>query len=207
MDLILNRLRNPETGWWGERYLENGNGRFVDDLSTTFHVVKYLDGKVPEKGKLIDTALALRNQDSPPGWLSDGNYTDHNNMDVAVLFKYGWDSAGDSQRDEMKKELRKMLDWCLKQSFRTDGSFRITEDSDSIEESIYFGVAFLARIGFFDKSRCFWTQQNFPQSNDIRQRIVAYILKHRGSGAAGGTYYESALEELDFGPPRQDRLK
>jgi len=207
MDLILNRLRNSETGWWGERYLENGNVRFVDDLSMTFHVVRYLDRKVPEIGKLIDTALALRNQDSPPGWLSNGNYTDHNNMDVAVLFEYGWNTASDSQHEEMRKELRKMQDWCLKQSLQADGSFRITQDSDSIEESTYFGVAFLARIGFFDKNRCFWTEQNFLQSNDIRQRIIAYILKHRGSGATGGTYYESALRELDFSPPLRDRVK
>jgi hypothetical protein len=207
MDPILNRLRNSETGWWGERYLENGRVRFVDDLSMSFHVVKYLDGNVPDKGKLIETALRLRDQDSPPGWLSGGNYTDHNNMDVAVLFNYGWNSASDSQREEMKKELRRMLDWCLKQSPQSDGSFRITEDSDSIEESTYFGVAFLGRIGFFDKSRCFWTEQDFPQSSDVRQRIIAYILKHRGSGATGGAYYDSALRELDFSPRLRDRLK
>lgn len=36
MDIILHRLRNPATGWWGERYVFNGRMEFVDYLSLTF---------------------------------------------------------------------------------------------------------------------------------------------------------------------------
>src|ERR1035437_10291611 len=47
MELILTRLRNLRTGWWGETYVRNGHVEFVDDLSVTFHVVAYLLGLWP----------------------------------------------------------------------------------------------------------------------------------------------------------------
>jgi hypothetical protein len=199
MDIILHRLRNPETGWWGERYVVDGRTEFVDYLSLTFHIVRYLDGKVPELERLIQTTLAFKDLDEPPGWLSDGHFTDHNNMDVAVLFRFGWNAANDSQRQAMAEQIGKMLDWCLTQSLRPDGTFSQGGD-DSIEENIYFGTAFLSRIGFFDRNRRFWTKRDFPEAQEIRQRITRYILEHRDSGAAGGTYYEHALQELNSEP-------
>jgi hypothetical protein len=199
MDLILHRLRNAETGWWGERYLFNEHEVFVDNLSLTFHIVRYLDGKVPELRRMIETTLAVKDFNDPSGWLSDGHFTDHNNMDVAVLFRFGWSAASDSERQEMAREIQKMLDWCLSQSLRADGSFAQGGD-DSIEEDEYFGAAFLSRIGLFDPHRRFWTKRDFPEASEIRQRITRYILQHRDSGAAGGTYYEHALQELSSDP-------
>ncbi|MGB6692149.1 MAG: hypothetical protein WBE76_30260 [Terracidiphilus sp.] len=199
MDIILHSLRNPETGWWGERYVLDGHTVFVDYLSLTFHIVRYLDGKVPELGRMIETTLALKNLNEPSGWLSDGHFTDHNNMDVAVLFQFGWNAASDSQREAMAEQIQKMLDWCLAQSLQADGTFAQGGD-DSIEQNLYFGVAFLSRIGFFDRRRRCWTQHDFPEAPEIRQRITGYILRHRDSGAAGGTYYEHALQELDSDP-------
>ncbi len=48
MDIILHQIRNPGTGWWGERYVFGDRTEFVDDLSLTFHIVRYLDGNVPD---------------------------------------------------------------------------------------------------------------------------------------------------------------
>jgi hypothetical protein len=199
MDIILHRLRNPETGWWGERYAVNGHTEFVDYLSLTFHIVRYLDGKVPELQRVVETTLALKDLNEPSGWLSDGHFTDHNNMDVAVLFQFGWSTASDSQRQAMAEQIQKMLDWCLTQSLQADGTFAQGGD-DSIEENLYFGVAFLSRIGFFDRQRRFWTHRDFPEAPEIRQRIIRSILRHRESGAVGGTYYEHALQELNSDP-------
>jgi hypothetical protein len=70
MDLLLHRFRNPDTGWWGERYVRDGRVRFVDDLSMTFHTVSYLDGNVPDLPKIVDTALALKGVDTPAGRLA-----------------------------------------------------------------------------------------------------------------------------------------
>jgi hypothetical protein len=199
MDIILHRLRNPETGWWGERYVVNGHTEFVDYLSLTFHIVRYLDGKVPELQRVVETTLALKDLNEPSGWLSDGHFTDHNNMDVAVLFRFGWITASDRQRHAMAVQIQKMLDWCLTQSLQADGTFAQGGDN-SIEENLYFGVAFLSRVGFFDRQRRFWTNRDFPEAPEIRRRITRFILRHRDSGAVGGTYYEHALQELNSDP-------
>jgi hypothetical protein len=196
MDLLLHRLRNPETGWWGESYVRDGRVKFVDDLSMTFHTVSYLDGKVPDLPKIVDTALALKSLDTPAGWLWDGAYWNHNNMDVAVLFAYGWPQASAVQRQAMRTELDKMLHWCLAESLQPDGSFKPILPDGSLEEANYFGAAFLARSGYFDRTRRFWTDAEFPGSDAIRKRIVDNIDKHRNTGGAGGAYYSSILEEL-----------
>jgi hypothetical protein len=199
MDIILHRLRNPITGWWGERYVLGRRTEFVDSLSLTFHIVRYLDGNVPDLQRVIESALAFKDLNEPPGWLDDGHFTDHNNMDVAVLFRFGWNAANSTQRQAMGEQLQKMLDWCLTQSLQKDGSFAQGGD-DSIEENTYFGVAFLARIGFFDLNRRFWTTKDFPEAPEVRQRITRYIAEHHNSGAVGGTFYENAMRELNSDP-------
>jgi hypothetical protein len=166
--IVLNQLRNPKTGWWGKRYQHEGQIYFVDDLSITFHMRSYLTGNVPGLPNIINTALALKNLEYPQGWREDGGYSNHNNMDVVVLFHYGWNSASATQRGQMAAEMEKMLRWCLAESLQPDGSFRTTTRDDSIEESEYFGTAFLARIGFFDRARRFWTDREFPEAEQIR---------------------------------------
>ncbi len=197
MQIVLNQVRNPETGWWGERYKHDGKIYFVDDLSITFHMLSYLSGNVPDLSKVVNTLLALKDLNYPQGWLEGGSYSNHNNMDVVVVFHYGWNFAADSQRRAIAEEIKKMLNWCLTESLQSDGSFRTSPDDDSVEEAEYFGTAFLARIGFFDKRRRFWTDQEFAEAEGIRQRIRAYITKHLSTGAAGGAYYRHALEQLD----------
>jgi hypothetical protein len=134
MDIILHRLQHAETGWWGERYVFQEHTVFVDDLSLTFHIVRYLDGQVPELRRIIETTLAVKDSNDPSGWLDDGHFTDHNNMDVAVHFMFGWSAATDAERQEMRNELQKMLDWCLSHSLQADGSFAQGGD-DSVEEN------------------------------------------------------------------------
>jgi hypothetical protein len=193
---LLNQLRNPQTGWWGERYLRPGQIEFVDDLSITFHIVRYLSGDVPDLDKIGTTLLRLKDLDYPIGWLENGHYDNHHNMDVAVLFCYAWPHLDEAERRTASIEIGKMLQWCLKDSVLPDGTFRPSSNDDSIEEREYFGVAFLARVGYFDPSRRFWTAQSFPEAEELRRRLVGFIERHKSAGAAGGAYYESALREL-----------
>jgi len=196
MNILLHRLRNPETGWWGERYVFNGRTEFVDSLSLTFHIVRYLDGNVPNMQRVVETTLAFKDLNEPVGWLSDGHFTDHNNMDIAVLFHFGWNAASSAQRQVMTEQIQKMLDWCIAQSLQPDGSFAQGGD-DSIEQNTYFGAAFLSRVGFFDRDRRFWTTKDFPEAPEVRDRIIHFIVQHQDTGAAGGTYYQNALHELN----------
>ena len=89
-----------------------------------------------------------------------------------------------------------MLDRCLTETLQTNGSFKISAGDVSIEEATYFGVDFLYNAGYFNKSKRFWTDQDFPQAEEVRQRIIAFIERHQESGAAGGGDYKEMLEDL-----------
>jgi hypothetical protein len=196
LDLVLHKFRNPDTGWWGERYVRNGRAEFVDDMSATYHVVAYLKGEVPDLDVMVNTLLAVRNEAYPVGWLDHGGYANHHNMDIVSLLRFGWPYLKPEQKQLASAEIGKMLRWCLRESLQADGSFQQQPGDDSIEELTYFGVEFLARVGYFDRSRRFWTAEEFPEADAARQRIVGFIEKHIDTGGAGGEYYHSALKDL-----------
>ena len=195
MNLVLNKFRNPATGYWGERYVRDGRLQFVDDLSMTFHIVTYLHGNVSDLRTAVATTLAVKDLDFPVGWLFKGQYWNHNNMDVVAIFKAGWPQATPAQQKAMAVEIEKMLQWCLTESLQPDGSFKPHIGDGSLEEGLGYGTSFLARIGYFDKSERFWTDREFPEAEGVRQKIIAYVRKHRDSGGSGGAYYESVLAE------------
>jgi len=85
----------------------------------------------------------------------------------------------------MAAGIQDMLNRRLTESLQPDGSFKHLEADYSIEEATYFGADFLSCIGYFDKSKRFWTDQDFPQAEEARQRLVGFIEEHRASGAAG----------------------
>jgi hypothetical protein len=122
-------------------------------------------------------------------------------MDVVVLLQYAWPYTNELQRRAESIEIEKMLQWCLKDAVLPDGSFHpSTGGEDSLEEDEYFGVAFLVRAGYFEASRRFWTHQTFPETEDLRHRLINFIQRHKASGVAGGASYESALRELGEQP-------
>lgn len=201
LDRVLHRYRNPQTGFWGERYRRGSDAKdaredFTDDLSLTFHVVSYLKGKVPEMPRFLDTTLAVRDLDYPAGWLWKGQFWNHNNMDVVALFHYGWTEASDSQRKAMASEIDRMLRWCLTDSLQPDGSFKVNIADASLEDAEYYGASFLARIGFFDPAQRFWTDRSFPEAAEVKKRILGFARSHQGSGPTGDNY-RSTLEALD----------
>ena len=200
---FLDKARNPKTGYWCAWYGTATNPRRIDDLSLTFHIVSYLKGEISDWSKVIETTLAIKDKRYPGGWLSSGQYLNHINMDVVELFRLGWKHATSRQRDEIRIELRKMLTWCLNNSLQPDGSFLVFEDEDdSVETSVYFATSFLGRIGYFEKSRRFWTDEDFPDSAKVEKRISGFIRAHYASGGEGGGYYHGALEELGETDPR-----
>lgn len=194
---FLEKARNPKTGYWCAWYGTAVQPLRIDDLSLTFHIVSYLKGDISDWPKVIYTTLAIKDMKYPAGWLSSGHYLNHNNVDVVDLFRLGWKYANPAQRDAMRVEIRKMLTWCLRDSLQPDGSVRVFEDEDdSVETSIYFATSFLGRIGYFDKSRRFWTDEDFPEGAEVKKRISGFIRAHYASGGEGGHYYDGALEEL-----------
>ncbi len=196
MDLVLH-FQDPETGFWGQRYVIHGRTQFVPDLSTTFHIASYLKGKVPRLDKIVTTTLATKDLDSPVGWLWNGQNYDHNNVDVLFLLRFGWPVVGAEQKRAITAGIQSMQNRCLTETLQPDGSFKPLAGDVSIEEATYFGVDFLYNAGYFNKSKRFWTDQDFPQAEEVRQRIIAFIEKHQKSGAAGGGDYREVLDDLE----------
>lgn len=68
-----------------------------------------------------------------------------------------------------------MLDWCLTQSYQPDGSFKVSELDDTLGDAYNYGVSFLGETGYFQREKRFWTDEDFPQANAVRERIMAKL--------------------------------
>src|SRR4029453_8763606 len=118
------------------------------------------EGEVKRWPEIIRTTLAIRGQEYPYGWLEDGKMTNHHNYDVVTLLRLGWEHADEQQKAEGRQKIRKMLEWCLAESIEPDGTFKLNDES-TIGGAFYFGTAFLDQIGYFDKSKRFWSEDEF----------------------------------------------
>jgi hypothetical protein len=159
------------------------------DLSFTFHVVSYRRGEVDYWSELVGTTFAIENDPYPFGWKHAGDLTNHNNYDVAKIFRYGWPHMSIDQKRVASSAIEDMLRWTLTSSLQLDGSFKTVPTFFSSKGAdFYFGVAFLQTIGFWDPAQRFWTKQDFPDAGAIcgriKARLVAMALKSQESQAA-----------------------
>jgi hypothetical protein len=179
------RWQNPETGFWGQ-WLVDRQGRVwkMDDMAMTFHVVSDLHGDVTHKDLIAKRLLQLDNVNFPAGIRFDGHYENHLNMDVVKILRMTWPALDEPTRQQARAEIARMLDWCLKQSYQPDGSFKVSELDDTTGDAYSYGVSFLNEAGYFRRADRFWTDQDFPESATVRDRIEAK-LKSIGLGDPG----------------------
>jgi hypothetical protein len=171
--------QDPATGFFGVAYVtdENGNQVRTRDLSLTFHMVRYVPHLVRWWPRLIDTLLAIKTGTYPQGWLDGGTaMSDHNNYDVAELFYRGWNRMVPRQRREASAAITAMIDWCLRESIKEDGTLAAPDISDPIPDAYYYAAAFLDTIGYFDKTKRFWTA-GLPPGNPakIKTGMIAQL--------------------------------
>jgi hypothetical protein len=171
--------QDPATGFFGVTYITDDNGNTIRtrDLSLTFHMVRYVPHLVRWWPKLIDTLLAIKTGIYPEGWLDGGtNMSDHNNYDVAELFYRGWIQMLPRQRQAASTSVDEMIDWCLGGSVKEDGSLVCPDKSDPIPDSFYYAASFLDTIGYFDKTKRFWTASVPPgDPTKIRTGMIAQL--------------------------------
>jgi len=190
-DWLIQVARNPETGYWGERYREKGSIRKTDDFGLTYDIVTNLRGEIPDWDKVVDTTLAIK--DTKFGWMRSGKYSNRGNAQVVEMLALGWKRVSPARQTAIRAEVHRMLDWCLEDSLLGDGSFaQIRENSPG--SAAYSGASFLAETGYFNRSRRFWTDEDFPGSESDRQRITAFIKSHIGTGGDYDADYRRALE-------------
>jgi hypothetical protein len=169
--------QDPQTGFFGADYAVGGRRFRTVDLSLTFHMARYLDGRIGYWPQLIDTLITIRDRRYPNGWLDESGLTNHNNYDVAMLFRLGWPRMRPDQRVCGGREIDRLLDWCLMRAIAPDGRVVSRAVAESLPESYYFAVAFLDTVGFFDPAKRFWTGRDFPEAAPLRVRIEHQLLR------------------------------
>jgi hypothetical protein len=175
LQFVMN-WQNPATGCWGQ-WLIDRNGRTwkMDDVGMTFHVVADLHGQVPHLDRIAKRVLALDAVDFPNGVRFNGHYENHLDWDVVRIFRYAWPYLDEPTRAQIRAEISRMLDWCLRQSLQPDGSFKLSELDDTVGDAYSYGVWFLQDAGYFRREDRFWTDQDFPDAKSVHDRIQAKI--------------------------------
>ena len=178
---FVTNWQDPATGFFGATY-EIGERRFrTTDLSLTFHMARYLDGRIGYWPELIDTLIEIRNDRYPTGWLDEEGMTSHNNYDVATLLQLGWPAMRADQRRRARTELDRLVGWCLATAIASDGTVVARAKSESLAEGYYFAIAFLDTVGYFDPSKRFWTDRGFPEASALRAQLEGHVSQlHQG---------------------------
>jgi hypothetical protein len=174
---FLDSWQDPATGYWGAWYRSDGKLYKSADLSLTFHTISYRRGDVQRWPEIVDTTFAIKGFEYPFGWMHNRAYNHHNNYDVVKILRFGWPHMSDAQRQRARTELEAMIEWCLagpmepEELFATDPSFYSSRGN-----YYYYGVSFLDEIGYWDRSRRFWTDQDFPGAASLCHRIKARLI-------------------------------
>jgi len=188
--------QDPTTGFFGATYLIDGRRLRTADLSLTFHMARYLEGRIGHWPELIDTLLRMRDDRYPNGWLDEDGMTTHNNYDVAILVQLAWSEMRADQRREARRELGRLVDWCLTTAIAPDGSVLVRQAGESLSESYYFTIAFLDTVGYFDPAKRFWTEDAFPGAPALWPKLERHVRSlHQADPMA-----RMALERLHSSP-------
>ena len=154
----LSGAQDAETGYWGAWYVIEGKFYKTADLSMTYHIVSYTKGKGIERWpEIIDTTFAIEAEPYPYGWRHNGRYNNHNNYDVAKIYRYAWPHMTDAQRAQAAAQLSAMVEWSLSNTLKPDGTFvHDPTFSDSLADEFYFGVSFFDVVGLWNPEKRFW---------------------------------------------------
>ncbi|MGC9995313.1 MAG: hypothetical protein ABSE79_08315 [Terriglobia bacterium] len=195
---FVEHWQNPATGCWGQ-WLVDCQGRIwkMDDMAMTFHVVSDLHGQVPRLDLIAKRVLQLDGVNFPAGVRFNGHYENHLNWDVVKIFRYAWPDLDAATREQTRAEISRMLNWCLTKSYQPDGSFKVSDLDDTLGDAYSYGVSFLQETGYFRRQDRFWTDQDFPGAQAVRDRIEAK-LKSIGLGDPG---LKDAYETLETSRP------
>jgi hypothetical protein len=173
---FVDRWQNPETGCWGQ-WLVDRQGKVwkMDDMGMTFHVISDLNGEVQHKDRIARRLLQLDRVNFPAGILFDGHYENHLNWDAVKIFRSAWPNLDDVTRQRVRDEISRMLKWCLTKSYQPDGSFNVSDLDDTQGDAFRYGIWFLQEAGYFQRKDRFWTDEDFPDSKAVHDRIEAKL--------------------------------
>ena len=195
LNRFIDAWQDPETGYWGQWYRDGETSFATTDLSITYHIVKARKGEINYWPELIATTFAIQADTYPFGWRSDGRWTNHNNYDLVRIFEYAWPHLDDDQRVAVQALMQDMLDWSFAESIHeTYRGFKFQPElSSSVGAELYFGVAFLDAVGYFDREPWHGTLVR-PAAP---APVCARLIDHAARLDADDTYVVGALTKLD----------
>ena len=194
---FVDRWQNPATGCWGQWMVDRqGKVWKMDDMAMTFHVVSDLHDQVQHQDMIARRLLQLDRVNFPAGIRFNGHYENHLNWDAVKIFRSAWPTLDAGTRQKVRIEISKMVDWCLTESYQPDGSFKVSDLDDTAGDAYRYGIWFLQETGFFQRKERFWTDQDFPDSNAVREHIEAK-LKSIGLSDPGMREAYETLHAMD----------
>lgn len=195
---FIDAWQDPATGYWGAWYESGGVVFRAPDLSLSYHQIAYHPHDITHLSDIIETTLRIKDKPYPYGWIAYGQFTNHNNYDVARILRVVWPYATEQQQEAIRDDLTAALTWCLNDSLNANGSFRqVPEFYNSVSADYYFGISFLDEIGYWTEAKRYWTDETFPNAQQtccmIKARIKQIGLK--------STVAQAALQKLNDGCP------
>ena len=161
-------IQSNVTGYWGPTYDFDGEVIEVQDLSYTFHVVKYYDNSndptrkdLQKTDRMVVTTEDVETFSYPNGLKPPPpDFSDHNNYDLVTMFQQMWRVMTPDAKKKAGEEITTLIDWCLTTSLMGD-IFAASKDMSTVN-SDYYGVRFLLVAGFWPQQKPFWTTGPVP---------------------------------------------
>jgi len=143
----------------------------------------------------MEQLLAVKDLDYPVGWLRNGKYSNHHEMDVMALFHFGWPYMSDGLRKRAAVEIRKVCGGALMKACRRMVRSR-SPAAIPLRRRPASAHRCWIRRACSDKGQALLDERGFPEAAAARARIIRFVRLILETGGAGGTYYRHLLEDL-----------
>jgi hypothetical protein len=114
------------------------------------------------------------------------------------MFQQLWTAMSEPTKDDARREIKKLIDWCLTKSLQNNQEFAPSKNM-SPQNSYYYGVVFLQVVGFW-LSTPFWTTSPIPvpdgtlQPKDLAGKLLKRFNQKYNDG---GTDAQKVVELLE----------
>jgi hypothetical protein len=159
--------QDPVTGYWGAWYVLGDRVVKTEDLSITFHIASYRDGKIEHMLPLLKTTGRIRERAYPYGWQDRGTQNCHHAYDVVRLARFGWPHLNNAQKAYAQAHLVIILARTLKLAINSVGE-PDPRPYNRVAEAYYFCASLLDEIGYLRPSRNFWSKLEFDNADNLR---------------------------------------
>jgi hypothetical protein len=166
--------QDPVTGYWGAWYQVGEKLVKTEDLSITFHIASYRDGRISRLPELVRTTGRIRERAYPYGWQDRGTQNCHHAYDVVRLVRFGWPHMTDVQQAFARSQLVIILARTTRLAVNYVGEVD-SRPYSAVGEAYYFCASLLDDIGYFRASRNFWSKLQFDDAEELRLKLLGQL--------------------------------